>query len=67
MYDLFHRLVDISDPFVVAQSFVANEKKIRTIPADMALLISDCQENSQKEQNVSICDMSLSDQSSIDE
>ena len=67
MYDLFHRLVDISDPFVVAQSFVANEKKIRTIPADMALLISDCQENSQNEPNVSICDMSLSDQSFIDE
>ena len=61
MFDLFHRLLDISDPFVVAQSFVANEKKVRNTPADMALLISDFQEDSQNEQNVSICDMSFSD------
>ena len=67
MFDLFHRLLDISDPFVVAQSFVAKEKQTHSIPADMALLFSDSQENSQNEPNVSICDMSLSDQSSTDE
>jgi hypothetical protein len=67
MFDLFHRLLDISDPFVVTQSFIANKKTIRNIPADMALLISDMQENKQNELNVSICDMSFSDSSSIDE
>ena len=67
MYDLFHPLVDISDPFVVAQSFFANEKQIRTIPPDMALLIADSEENNQSEPSVSICDMSFSDQSFIDE
>ena len=67
MFDLFHRLLDISDPFVVAQSFLTKEKQIREIPADMALLISDSKENSQCEPNVSICDMSLSDQSFIDD
>jgi hypothetical protein len=68
MFDLFHRLLDISDPCVVAQSYVANKKKIQNIPADMALLIGgDTLENNQNEPNVSICDMSLSDQSFIDE
>ena len=68
MFDLFHRLLDISDPFVVSQSFVANEKQIRKIPADMALLISESRENNTQSQlNVSICDMSFSDQSFIDD
>ena len=67
MFDLFHRLLDISDPFVVARSFVVHKKQILNIPADMALLLSDTQENFENGQNLSICDMSLSDQSSIDD
>jgi hypothetical protein len=67
MSDLFHRLLDISDPFVVAQSFVTNKKQMHSIPADMALLISDSCDHCQHEPNVSICDMSLSDQSSTDD
>ena len=67
MFDLFHRLLDISDPFVVAQSFASNKKQIQNIPADMALLISDEQNNLQDEPNISICDMSLSDQSFTNE
>ena len=67
MFDLYHRLLDISDPFVVAQSFVANKQKIQDIPADMALLISGHQENLPNQPNISICDLSLSDQSFMDE
>ena len=67
MFDLFHRLMDISDPIVVAQSFVATEKQTKDIPADLALLICDNQENIQSEPNLSIFDISLSEQSMVEE
>ena len=66
MFDLFHRLLDISDPFVVAQSFV-KERQSQNMPADMALLISDGQESDQNDLNVSICDVSFSDYCSSDD
>jgi putative intracellular protease/amidase len=58
IFDLFHRLIDISDPFVIGQSFASDEKLIHNIPADMALLISDSQETFQNQSNVSICNIS---------
>ena len=67
MSDLFHRLLDISDPCVVAQSFSAKKKPSGNLPADMALLISNEQEQSQSFQNIYIGDISLSDESTSSE